>query len=73
MTQHHKDRSGAPPHKQDAAQQRDPLLTKMDGPQQKQLTAPINHLKEEPSAPQSLSIFDSTQPQHKMHNRRRPL
>jgi hypothetical protein len=55
-----KDRSGAPPHKQDAAQQRDPLQTKIDGPQQKQLTAPINHLKEEPSAPQSLSIFDST-------------
>ncbi len=60
MTQHHKDRSGAPPHKQDAAQQLDPLQTKIDGPQQKQMTAPTNHLKEEPSAPQSLSIFDST-------------
>ncbi len=31
--------------------------TKFDGSQQKQLTAPTNHLKEEPSAPQSLSIF----------------
>ncbi len=34
--------------------------TKFEGSQQKQLTAPTNHLKEEPSAPQSLSIFDST-------------
>jgi hypothetical protein len=37
------------------------------------LPAPINHLKEEPSAPQSLSIFDSTQTEHKMHNWRRPV
>ncbi len=34
--------------------------TKSDGSQQQQLTALINHLKEEPSALQSLSIFDST-------------
>ena len=32
----------------------------IDGSPQNQLTAPIDHLKEEPSAPQSLSIFDST-------------
>ena len=34
--------------------------TRSDKSQQQQLTAPINQLKEEPSAPQSLSIFDST-------------
>jgi len=33
---------------------------KLNGTPQKQLPVPINHLKEEPSAPQSLSIFDST-------------
>ncbi len=55
------DRSGVPPYKQDVAQApRSTSKTKFDGSPQKQLTAPINHLKEEPSAPQSLSIFDST-------------
>jgi hypothetical protein len=32
-----------------------------------------NYLKEEPSDPQSLSIFESKQIVHKMHNRRRPV
>jgi hypothetical protein len=34
----------------------------------------IHHnLKEEPSALRSLSIFDSTETEHKMHNGRRPV
>ena len=46
--------------KQNTAQHRDPLQKQIGWNSQKQLPVPINHLKEEPSAPQSLSIFDST-------------
>jgi len=59
--------------KQNTAQHRDPLQKQIGWNSQKQLPAPINHLKEEPSTPQSLSIFDSTQTEHKMHNWRRPV
>jgi hypothetical protein len=67
------DRSGAPPTNKILPSTEIHFKNKLDGTQQKQLPAPINHLKEEPSAPQSLSIFDSTQTEHKMHNRRRPV
>jgi hypothetical protein len=67
------DRSGTPPTNKILLSTEIHFKNKWDGTQQKQLQAPINHLKEEPSAPQSLSIFDSTQTEHKMHNWRRPV
>jgi hypothetical protein len=67
------DRSGEPPTNETLLSTEIHFKNKLNGTQQKQLPAPINHLKEEPSAPQSLSIFDSTQTKHKMHNRRRPV
>jgi hypothetical protein len=52
--------------------------TKTDSLQQKLLQQQkpdsIHHnLKEEPSGLRSLSIFDSTETEHKMHNGRRPV
>jgi hypothetical protein len=71
--QHHSGSIWCTSNKQNTAQHRDPLQKQIGWNSQKQLPAPINHLKEEPSAPQSLSIFDSTQTEHKMHNWRRPV
>ncbi len=53
------ERSGVPPTNEILFSTEIHFKNKLDT-QQKQLPAPINHLKEEPSAPQSLSIFDST-------------
>jgi hypothetical protein len=41
--------------------------------QQQKLESIHHNLKEEPSALGSLSIFDSTETEHKMHNGRRPV
>ena len=73
VSQHHEGSIWCTSNKQNTAQHRDPLQKQIGGNSQKQLPVPINHLKEEPSAPQSLSIFDSTQTEHKMHNWRRPV
>jgi hypothetical protein len=67
------DRSGVPPTNKILLSTEIHFKAKFERSQQKQLPAPINHLKEEPSTPQSLSIFDSTQTEHKMHNWRRPV
>jgi hypothetical protein len=42
-------------------------------PQQQRADSIHHNLKEEPSTLQSLSIFDSTETEHKMHNGRRPV
>jgi hypothetical protein len=49
-----------------------PTQSTMMLPQQK-LDCIHHNLKEEPSALRSLSIFDSTETEHKMHNGRRPV
>jgi hypothetical protein len=41
--------------------------------QQQKPDSSHHNLKEEPSALRSLSIFDSTETEHKMHNGRRPV
>jgi hypothetical protein len=40
----------------------------MTMPQQQEADSIQHNLKEEPSALRSLSIFDSTETEHKMHN-----
>ena len=49
-----------------------PTQSAMMLPQQK-LDSIQHNLKEEPSALRSLSIFDSTETEHKMHTGRRPV